>query len=188
MAITLPSEVLKGLEDVMSTLETPYKWRAVTSYFRPEVPERSFTSNVHVVPFIGDACVLLHTAEAGWSTPGGTLLEGEAIETAVTRELSEEIGAEPLRFELFGQWESESSAPTPYRPWLPHPRFAIAVGWADVRIVGSPKDDGGVEMETVQEIVITTVKQAAARLMANDRPHLAALYRLAEQVRKASQS
>jgi hypothetical protein len=30
-------------------LKAPYLWRAVTSYFKDEVPRREGTSNVHVV-------------------------------------------------------------------------------------------------------------------------------------------
>ncbi|WP_406296502.1 NUDIX domain-containing protein [Embleya sp. NBC_00888] len=186
MAINLSIEARAALDDAFTTLKTPYKWRSVTSYFKDEVPARDYTSNVHVVPFVGDRAVLLHTKESGWATPGGTLLEGEAIETAVTRELAEEIGGQASHFELFGQWDSLTTAETAYRPWLPHPNFAIALGWADVVITGSSDDDGGVELESVQEVAILPIKQAAERLVANDRPHLAALYRLAYEIRRAS--
>ncbi|MEU1312563.1 NUDIX domain-containing protein [Streptomyces cinnamoneus] len=175
-----------GLEDAFATLKTLYKWRAVTSYFKDEVPPRDYTSNVHVVPFVGDRVVLLHAKESGWGPSGGTLLDGEAIETCVTRELAEEIGGEATRFELFGQWDSSTTAEVAYRPWLPHPDFAIALGWADVVITGSSDDDGGVEMESIQEVVILPLQGAVQRLEENGEHHLAALYRVAYEVRRAA--
>jgi 8-oxo-dGTP pyrophosphatase MutT (NUDIX family) len=186
MGINLPIDVRSGLDDAFATLKTPYKWRAVTSFFKDEVPARDYTSNVHVVPFIGDRAVLLHAKESGWGPSGGTLLEGEAIETAVTRELAEEIGGEASRFELFGQWDSVTTAETAYRAWLPHPKFAIALGWADVTISGSSDDDGGIEMESILEVCILPIQSAVERLEANDEHHLAALYRVAYEVRRAA--
>ncbi|MGA5134425.1 NUDIX hydrolase [Streptomyces olivoreticuli] len=186
MAINLPLTARTCLEGAFATLKTPYKWRAVTSYFKDEVPARDYTSNVHVVPFVGDRVVLLHAKESGWGPSGGTLLDGEAIETCVTRELAEEIGGEAKRFELFGQWDSSTAAEVAYRPWLPHPNFAIALGWADVVITGSSDDDGGVEMESIQEVAILPIQGAVQRLVENDEHHLAALYRVAYEVRRAA--
>ncbi|EKX60674.1 NUDIX hydrolase [Streptomyces ipomoeae] len=186
MSLDLSAAVRTDLDDAFATLKTPYKWRAVTSYFKDEVPPRDYTSNVHVVPFVGDRVVLLHAKESGWGPSGGTLLEGEAFETCVTRELAEEIGGEATRFELFGQWDSETTAETAYRPWLPHPKFAIALGWADVTISGSSDDDGGIEMESILEVSILPIQAAVARLEQNDEHHLAALYRIAYEVRRAA--
>jgi len=186
MRIDLPADAKHDLQDAYAVLQTPYRWRAVTSYFKAEVPPRDYTSNAHVVPFIGDRVVLLHARESGWGPSGGTLLKDEAVETAISRELGEEIGGSATCFELFGQWDSVTTAETPYRPWLPHPRFAIALGWADVIITGSSRDDGGVEMESVIEVVILPLEQAVERLADNGKPHLAALYRLAHAVRRAS--
>lgn len=188
MSLDLSAAVRTDLEDAFATLKTPYKWRAVTSYFKDEVPPRDYTSNAHVVPFVGDRVVLLHTKESGWGPCGGTLLEGEAIETCLARELAEEIGGESARFELFGQWDSETAAETAYRPWLPHPKFAIALGWADVTISGSSDDDGGVEMESILEVCILPIEAAVQRLVENDEHHLAALYRVAYEVRRAAKS
>lgn len=176
-----------NLSDRFPILDVPYKWRAVTSYYRDGLPPVKLISNVHVVPFIGDRVVLLHTSESGWGPSGGTLLENEEVTTTVDRELHEEIGASVSRFELFGRWDSVSSAKVPYRPWLPHPHFAIALGWADVTISGSPCDDGGVEMESVLEVSILPVNQAAERLTTAGKPHLAALYQLAFEIRKTRQ-
>jgi 8-oxo-dGTP diphosphatase len=186
MIIGLTPHVQADLEGAFTVLKTPYKWRAVTSYFKDEVPPRDFTSNVHVVPFVGDRVVLLHAKESGWGPSGGTLLDGEAVETCVTRELGEEIGGEPTRFELFGQWDSETTAEVAYRPWLPHPKFAIALGWADVTISGSSDDDGGVEMESILEVSILPVHAAVQRLEEHGERHLAALYSVANEVRRAA--
>lgn len=65
MSLDLSPAVRTDLEDTFTTLKTPYKWRAVTSYFKDEVPSRDFTSNLHVVPFVGDRVVLLHAKESG---------------------------------------------------------------------------------------------------------------------------
>jgi ADP-ribose pyrophosphatase YjhB (NUDIX family) len=186
MGIKLSADVRASLSSSFAILETPYEWRRVTSRFKDEVPSRERTSHVHVVPFIGDRAVLLRTEEDGWSTPGGTLLEGETVDAAVTREVAEAIGGRADRFELFGQWDSSTTEGEPFRPWLPHPRFALALGWADVAITGPPEHLGGAEPRTVLEMVILPVERAAERLAAYDRPHLAALYSLAHQVRRAS--
>ncbi|MYS21427.1 NUDIX domain-containing protein [Streptomyces sp. DvalAA-14] len=186
MGINLSADVRARLSPSFAILETPYEWRRVTSRFKDEVPPREQTSHVHVVPFIGDRAVLLRTEEDGWSTPGGTLLEGEAFDAAVTRELAEAIGGRTDHYELFGQWDSSTTDRTAYQPWLPHPRFALAVGWADVVISGPPESRGGVEVKNVLEIVVLPVERAAERLVAGDRPHLAALYSLAHEVRRAS--
>lgn len=186
MPIDLSADARASLRHAFTILDTPYAWRQVTSRFVDEVPPRERTSHVHVVPFVGDLAVLLRTEEDGWSTPGGTLLEDEPVDAAVAREVAEAIGGRATRYELFGQWDSSTSEREPYRPWLPHPRFALALGWADVVIDGPPEDRGGVERKTVQEIVILPVEQAARRLAAQDRPHLAALYSLAHQVRRAA--
>ncbi|MFC4035979.1 NUDIX domain-containing protein [Streptomyces polygonati] len=186
MGIDLSTDARASLRSSFAILDTPYVWRHVTSRFKGEVPSRERTSHVHVVPFIGDRAVLLRTEEDGWSTPGGTLLEGEGIDAAVTREVAEAIGGRTERFELFGQWDSSTTQENAYRPWLPHPRFALALGWADVVITGPPEKLGGVEDKTVLEIAILPIERAADRLTANDRPHLAALYSLAHQIRRAS--
>lgn len=185
MGIDLSTEVRARLQASLAILDTPYAWRQVTSRFKDEVPPRELTSHVHVVPFIGDQAVLLRTEEDGWSTPGGTLLEGEAFDAAVAREVAESIGGRADRFELFGQWDSTTTQRHPYRPWLPHPHFALALGWADVVITGPPENQGGVEEKTVLEIALLPAERAAERLAANDRPHLAALYSLAHQIRRA---
>ncbi|WP_405590940.1 NUDIX domain-containing protein [Streptomyces sp. NBC_01190] len=186
MGIDLSDDERASLRGSFAILDTPYAWRQVTSRFRDEVPPRERTSHVHVVPFIGEQAVLLRTEEDGWSTPGGTLLEGEAIDAAVSREMAEAIGGRAERFELFGQWDSSTTQQTPYRPWLPHPHFALALGWADVVITGPPEFRGGVEEKTVLEIAILPIEDAVERLTRNDRPHLGALYSLAHQVRRAS--
>lgn len=160
-------------------LQTPYIWGPVTSMFANTPPAFERTGNVHVVPFIGDNCILMHAIQSGWSMPGGTLLPSESLESALKRELKEEIGANLLSYQFFGAWESKSSLAEPYRLHLPHPEFAIALGWADVQIVDSPSSDNGVEMETITEIVILPVESAIAQLKANGREHLAAVYELA---------
>jgi 8-oxo-dGTP diphosphatase len=186
MGIDLSADVRASLHHSFAILDTTYEWRQVTSRFREEVPPRERTSHVHLVPFIGDRAVLLRTEEDGWSTPGGTLLEGEPVDAAAGREMAEAIGGRVDRFELFGQWDSSTSEGEPYRPWLPYPRFSLALGWADVAITGPPEEPRGVERKTVLEIVILPVDQAARRLATLDRPHLAALYTLAHHVRRAS--
>lgn len=167
-------------------LKTPYSWArgVVTSMFNPRIPDRADVANVHVVPFIGRSCVLMHSKEAGWDIPGGTLEEGEPFEAAVTRELAEELGAKTVEFRLFAGWDSVSSSPTPYRHYQPHPNFSVALGWADVELVAAASEDGGVLQETVLELVVLPVPTACERLRAEGVPHLAAVYQLAAEIRR----
>jgi 8-oxo-dGTP pyrophosphatase MutT (NUDIX family) len=169
--------------DSFPILQTPYNWGPVTSMYVGEPPTQEHAGNVHVVPFVGDSCVIMHAVQSGWSMPGGTLLADEPLDIALRRELMEEIGAELLDYQFFGAWESKSSLREPYRPHLPHPDFAIALGWADVQIVDSPSSDDGIEMETITEIVLLPIESAIQQLEKNDRHHLAAVYALAAQHR-----
>jgi hypothetical protein len=54
-------------------LKEPYVWGPVSSIFSDDLAESHLIGNVHVVPFVGNNCVLLHTIESGWAMPGGTL-------------------------------------------------------------------------------------------------------------------
>jgi 8-oxo-dGTP diphosphatase len=164
-------------------LKKPYVWGPVSSMFSEDLAETHLIGNVHVVPFVGNNCVLLHTLESGWAMPGGTLQADEGVDTALSRELAEELGARANDYQFFASWSCTSSLEKPYREHLPHPLFSIALGWANVEIVDSPTSDGGIEQETVAEIIILPVKAAIERLISEGKPHLAAIYSLADEHR-----
>jgi 8-oxo-dGTP pyrophosphatase MutT (NUDIX family) len=181
----MPNMDIKNVTSKYLILKEPYYWGPVTSVFADIIPEPQLVSNVHVVPFVGDDCVLLHTIESGWAMPGGTLQVAEKMEDTLQRELIEEIGAKINQYQLFASWDCKSSLEKPYRPHLPHPNFSIVLGWADVEIYTSPTSDGGVEQETTTDIVILPVDKAISHLKKNNKEHLAAIYSLAAEHRQA---
>ncbi|MDP1706520.1 MAG: NUDIX hydrolase [bacterium] len=171
--------------DGYKILKEPCLWGPVSSIFSESLAEPSLISNVHAVPFIGNNCVLLHTIESGWAMPGGTLEANESADAALKRELAEELGAKVNDYKFFGSWNCTSSLEKPYREHLPHPLFSIALGWANIEIVDSPANQGNANQETVTEIIILPVKSAIERLIAEGKPHLAAIYSLADEHRRA---
>lgn len=179
---------VKSIASKYYILNEPYYWGPVISNFSDTIPEPQLISNIHVVPFIGDNCVLLHTLESGWAMPGGTLQAMEKISDTLQRELIEEIGSKTKQYKLFASWDCKSSLEKPYRPHLPHPNFSIALGWADVELYTSPTSDGGIEQETTTEIVVLPIDKAISHLNKNNKQHLAAIYSLAAEHRQAWKS
>ena len=138
---------------------TQFEWGAMS--FESKVPSEDLVSNVTVVPFVGNRCILIFTKEWGWMIPGGTLEPGETYEAAARRELLEEAGAELLGFTPIFAIRHESKMTTPYREHLPFPIFYRIVGFGDARIVGEPTNPLGgeevlkVELLDVQDAVKT---------------------------------
>jgi 8-oxo-dGTP diphosphatase len=161
----------------------PVAWGAVTSRFCLDQPQHELVSNIHVVPFVGSNCVFCDTAQSGLEMPGGTIEPGESMISALARELREEIGATLLRSKVFAYWDCRSSADKPYRPYIPHPLFHVAIGWAEVTIVGPPERQDGVNAEDIIEVMVIPVEEAISRFEAAGKCAVAAIYKLAAQNR-----
>ncbi|QHT63902.1 NUDIX domain-containing protein [Paenibacillus lycopersici] len=157
-------------------LAKPARWGSVTSKFSwiEDAGDLSLVSNVSIVPFVGELAVMMRLEDGRWELPGGTLNEGEHYLDGLRREMMEELGAELVTYRLFGHFECESSAPAPYRPYIPHPRFRRLIGYGDVAIVGQPlnPDDG----EQVVRVEAMPIEEAVRLFEASDRPELAELY------------
>ncbi|HKP52008.1 MAG TPA: NUDIX domain-containing protein [Chloroflexia bacterium] len=133
-------------------------------------------SNINIVPFIGDKCIIIRVASGEWEIPGGTLEPGETYLEAAHRELMEEAGARLLTFKLFGAWLCHNPG-EPFLPHLPHPDFYRVVGYGQVEIIGTPLNpEGG---ENIVSVECVSIEEAAHRFHETGRPDLAELYRLA---------
>ncbi len=149
-------------------------------------PPDDQVSNVHLVPFVDDRCVLIEVdwGDRGfspWAMPGGTLEPGETWRTAAHRELMEEAGARVLSITPFGFLRGHSSADEPWRSHLPHPDFFWVIGWAEVELVSDPlnPDDG----ERVIDVRCTDVADAARLFEGCGELGTADAYRLAAFLR-----
>lgn len=158
---------------------TTWPWGPTRVAFRQstEVPPNDLISNVTVVPFVGEQCVIIQLETGNWEVPGGTLEPGERYLDTARRELLEEAGAKLVSAQVIGAWECYSLAAKPYRPHLPHPKFYRLALSAEVAITGTPTnpEDG----ERVALIECVTVNEAARRLFKAGRGDLADLYRFA---------
>lgn len=85
----------------------------------------------------GRLLLIRHTYQPGWRFPGGGVEKGETIETALTREVDEEVGVSLTKPpELFGVYSNEASFPNDHivlflaRTWeqhrVPEPNYEIA--------------------------------------------------------------
>ncbi|CAG7618886.1 hypothetical protein PAESOLCIP111_02158 [Paenibacillus solanacearum] len=176
---------LQETKEKYRTLFQPYHWTNRISQFElfDAVPAESLISNVNMVPFQGDDCVVIRLDNGQWEMPGGTLEPDEHYVTALRRELIEEAGARLVSpFIPFGAWKYHSTADKPYKPHLPHPLFYRLVGYGNVEIVSEPTvPDGG---EKVAAVELMTVREAKARFVESGRPDLAELYELASELRR----
>ncbi|WP_305728338.1 NUDIX domain-containing protein [Paenibacillus sp. UNC496MF] len=160
-------------------------WGPVTGRFvRADDPgDLSLVSNVSIVPHIGDRVVMIRLDNGRWELPGGTLEEGEPHRDGLRRELLEELGAELVSdFQVFGYFDCRSSAPAPYRPYIPHPRFRRLVGHGEVELVGMPLNPPDGERVVLVEPV--PIDEAVRRFLDGDRQELAELYRLGHALRR----
>ncbi|WP_245585848.1 NUDIX hydrolase [Paenibacillus pinihumi] len=140
-------------------------------------------SNVSMVPFIGEQCVMFQLEDGRWELPGGTLEPGEQFMQGLRREAAEELGAELKSYYVFGQFNCRSLAEKAYRPHIPHPEFVRLVGYGDVELFGEPLNppDG----EQVAAVVLMDIEEAVSRFEEQDRHDLAGIYMLAYRIRAA---
>ena len=140
-----------------------------------EVDER-LLARVHVVPFVGDACVVVGFDTGDWGPVGGGLEPGEGWRQA----LREEAGARLRAFTPFGVLRCHARG-APFRAHLPHPDFDHLYGYGDVELVGPPEvPEGG---EHTVAVRLLTPGRAAAFLAGKGKAWDADLYRLAARLR-----
>ena len=149
-----------------------------------QLPTDLAISNVNIVPFVGDRVIVLRLSNGMVEMPDGTLEPAEDYLQAARRELLEEAGAVPSSFRPIGYWRCFSSAPTPFRPHIPHPEYARLVGVSEVARVGPPSNPPG--GEDVIAVEMLSLNEAADQFATHHRPDVAELYRLAASLRRGA--
>ncbi|BBH20072.1 hypothetical protein Back11_14170 [Paenibacillus baekrokdamisoli] len=159
-------------------------WGKIELEFRMDLPESHLISNVNIVPFVNNECVVIRLENGQWEIPGGTLEKGEYYLDTIKRELIEEAGATLHSFHPFGGWKCYSHHLQPYKPHLPHPEFYRIVGYGEVQLVSLPQipADG----EKVVAVESMSVQDAVNKFQQVGRNDLAELYQLAKTIRNSS--
>lgn len=93
-------------------------WGKLEAEFIMDLPANHLISNVNIVPFIKNECVVIRLENGQWEIPGGTLEQGENYLNAIKRELVEEAGATLHSFHPFGAWKCYSHHVNSYKPHL----------------------------------------------------------------------
>jgi 8-oxo-dGTP diphosphatase len=145
--------------------------------------DHSRLARAYVVPFVGDACVVVGFQNGDWGPAGGGLEPGESYLAAAERELAEEAGARLLSYTPFAVLHCHSRAASPYRAHLPHPDYDCLYGYGDVELVGPPQLRDGAERIVAVEVLPPA--EAASFLAGKGQAWEADLYRLAAERRDA---
>jgi len=164
-------------------LTTSIHWGIVEAEFRlNDIVDEKLVSNISIIPFVGDQCVVFQLDNGDWELPGGTLEAGEPYMDGLKRELMEELGAEMRSYQIFGQFYCTSSSLEPYRPHIPHPHFVRIIGYGDVELVADPlnPEDG----EQVVAVEVVEIDEAIRRFRAQNRYDIAEMYQLAHMLRE----
>lgn len=165
------------------TLSNSIDWGIVKANFSfTNTVDEALVSNVSLIPYAGDEYVVLQIDNGNWELPGGTLESGERYIDALKREVMEELGAQLITYEVFGQFNCESIAEKPYKPHIPHPKFLRIVGYGEVKIVSKPLNPVGGEQVIAVETV--SIEEAIHRFEEIGRYDIAELYRMADLIRK----
>jgi 8-oxo-dGTP diphosphatase len=165
-----------------SALSKGINWGIVKANFTFEKTiNENLVSNVSIIPYTGDRYVIFQIDNGMWELPGGTLEAGERYIEALRREVMEELGGELITYEVFGQFNCESSAEKPYKPHIPHPKFVRIVGYGEVNLVGKPLNpEGGEQVITVE---LVDIQDAINRFQEFGRHDIAELYKIAHIIR-----
>ncbi len=164
-------------------LSTSIHWGIVEAEFRlNDIVDETLVSNVSIIPFVGEQVVVFQIENGKWELPGGTLEVGEEYMDGLQREVMEELGAELLSYQVFGQFHCMSSAPEPYRPHIPHPHFVRLIGYGEVKLVGQPLNP--VDGEQVIAVEVVEIGEAIRRFEEQNRDDIAEMYRLAYVLRE----
>jgi 8-oxo-dGTP diphosphatase len=143
-------------------------------------------ARVYIVPFVGDACVVVGFQHGDWGPAGGGREPGESVRATLERELAEEAGGRLLTYTPFAVLRCHSRAPAPCRPHEPHPDFDCLYGYGEVELVGSPQLNDGAERTVAVEVLRPDV--AVTLLADKGRAWEADLYRLAAARRAVDNS
>ncbi|NUU79793.1 NUDIX hydrolase [Paenibacillus xylanilyticus] len=164
-------------------LSTSIHWGTIEADFRlNDIVDEALVSNVSIIPFVGNQCVVFQLDNGKWELPGGTLEPGEHYPDGLKREVMEELGAELQSYQIFGQFHCTSGALEPYRPHIPHPHFVRLIGYGDVEIVGSPLNP--VDGEQVVAVETVEIDEAVRRFQEQNRSDIAEMYQLAYVLRE----
>lgn len=146
-------------------------------------PDPASLQSVNMVPFAGEAVIVIAMEGGHIMLPGGTRERGESLFQTISREMREETGYGIDSCHPFAVLECISYDERPWRDFLPHPEFGRLVCFGHVHRVGEPENPAGAEQ--IASVRTMSPEDAAAFLRRAGRPELADLYALADEVRRS---